>query len=386
MVVFKSRKLKLFRKLKKAKKNKTKRLKNKRHRYTYKKSKHKSYRKTRRYYNVRQHIGGAGNFTNLTNIVPPGANDDPNIGLGNEPIYFIGAVAVFFMLLICGCWLYDLRLLNPTARPNAQIELVVPPTPLPGAIVHTIALADPPPVGEICPICIDALTNDIVKTPCQHFFHRGCITKWLAVENISTCPDCRVEITTTNLIPVRDLPQIESEVPQVYIDVHDAVSSGGAASILDRIANLAAKFTINEFEEKFLPYFTFLKLESTDYNSIHELLQNINDDTNLKKLINILARGLGFTYNVSDKSATYEPDSILVHVLDTDNEQTIRDVMQKHKMASDSNLNPTQIINLTHIRNILGKTLINYISDPTLKQNKKDLLSNLQGASNKLNA
>jgi hypothetical protein len=383
MVVLKSRKLKLFRKLKKAKKNKTKRLKNKRHRYTYKKSKHKSYRKTRRYYNVRQHIGGAGNFTNLTNIVLPGANDETNIGLGNEPIYFIGAVAVFFMLMICGCWLYDLRLLNPTARPNAQIELAVPPPPLPGAIVHTIALADPPPAGDTCPICLDALTNNIVKTPCQHFFHRGCITGWLAVDNISTCPGCRAQITT-DLIPVRDLPQIEAEA--VYIDVHNDVSSGGAASILDTIAKLAAKVTINKFKETFVPYFTFLELEPTDYNDIHELLKNINDDTNLEKLIKILARGLGFTHNVSDKLATYEPDSILVHVLDTDKEQTIRNVMQTHKMASNLNLNPTQIINLTHIRNILGRTLINYINDPDLNENKKDLLSSLRLASHALQA
>jgi hypothetical protein len=381
MVVLKSRKLKLFRKLKKAKKNKTKRLKNKRHRYTYKKSKHKSYRKTRRSYNVRQHIGGAGNFTN---IVLPGANDDTNTGLGNEPIYFIGALAVFFMLLICGCWLYELRLLNPTARPNAQIELVVPPPPLPGAIVHTIALADPPEAGETCPICLEALTNDIVKTQCGHFFHRGCITEWLAVDNIDTCPDCRAQITTTNLIPVRDLPQIESEA--VYIDVHDDVSSGGAASILDTIAKLAAKVTINKFKETFVPYFTFLELEPTDYNKIHELLQNINNNTKLEELINILARGLGFTHNVSYKSATYEPDSILVHVLDTDKEQTIRNVMQTRKMASNSNLNPTQIINLTHIRNILGRTLINYINGPDLKENKKDLLSSLGVASRALQA
>lgn len=279
------------------------------------------------------------------------------------------------MLLICGCWLYELRLLNPTARPNAQIELVVPSPPLPGAIVHTIALADPPEADETCPICLEALTNDIVKTPCQHFFHRECITKWLAVDNISTCPDCRAQITTTNLIPVRDLPQTE-----------DDVSAGGGPSILDKIANLAAKFTINDLTKMFVRYFTFFKLEPTDYNIIHELLKNINDNTKLEELINILARGLGFTYNVSNKSATYEPDSILVHVLDTDKEQTIRNVMQRHNMTSDLNLNPTQIINLTHIRNILGRTLINYINNPDLKENKKDLLSSLRLASHALQA
>ena len=55
-------------------------------------------------------------------------------------------------------------------------------------------------------------------------------------------------------------------------------------------------------------------------------------------------------------------------------------------MASDLKLTPKMVVDVKHIRNILGKTLINYISDPTLKQNKKDLLANLQEASNKLKA
>ena len=56
MVVFKSRKLKKY---KKQRKNKTRHTKYKRRRYTLKQPKRKSYKKTRSYYNARKRLGGA---------------------------------------------------------------------------------------------------------------------------------------------------------------------------------------------------------------------------------------------------------------------------------------------------------------------------------------
>lgn len=67
MVVFKSRKLKKY---KKQRKNKTRHTKYKRRRYTLKQPKRKSYKKTRSYYNARKRLGGAPGAEDRANYPP----------------------------------------------------------------------------------------------------------------------------------------------------------------------------------------------------------------------------------------------------------------------------------------------------------------------------
>jgi hypothetical protein len=416
MVVFKSRKLKLIRKLKKQRKNKTRHLKNKRNHYTLKHSKHKSYKKTRHYYNVRQHIGGAGNSTNttnttnLTNIQLVRTYDDTIFGMGNEPIYFIGAVAVFFMVMICGCWLYDLRPRNRTREPSAQIELTTPRVTRRG---ETQRLGETPTQGEVCSICLQPMEegeSTKATVPCKHVFHEDCITRWLEFDEAKSCPNCRDHVTSLRTIVLKPAPNQREVILEVgessesvnnppYYDHNQdpAVSAGGGGpSILDTIAKLASKVKNSDFQEMLAKYFTFLKLSPKDYNTILKLLRKINKANNLEKLIKIVTIKLGFTChnNVESttrksdrrKSATYDSDIILVKVLGADVEKKIKNIMQNCNMAGDLKLTPKMVVDVKHIRNILGKTLINYISDPTLKQNKKDLLANLEEASNKLKA
>ncbi len=407
MVVSISRKLKLIRKLKKQRKNKTRHLKNKRNHYTLKHSKHKSYRKTQRYYNVRQHIGGAGNSTNSTNstnIQLMRTYDGTIFGMGNEPIYFIGAIAIFFMLVICGCWLYDLRPRNRTREPSAQIELTSPRLTQRG---ETQRLGETPILGEVCSICLQPMEEgEITKAtvPCKHVFHEDCITRWLEFDDAKSCPNCRDHVTSLRTIVLKLLPR----QPEIILEVGESsgsvknpsyydhgqdppVSAGGGPSILDTIAKLASKVQGGDFQETLAKYFTFLKLSPKDYNTILKLLRKINKANNLEKLIKIVTIKLGFichknVESTTRKSATYDSDIILVKVLGTDVEKKIKNIMQNCNMASDLKLTPKMVADVKHIRNILGKTLINYIYDPTLKQNKKDLLANLQEASNKLNA
>lgn len=414
MVVFKSRKLKLIIKLKKQRKNKTRHLKNKRNHYTLKHSKHKSYRKTRHYYNVRQHIGGAGNSTNSTNIQLMPRYDGTIVGMGNEPIYFIGAVAVFFMVMICGCWLYDLRLRNRTREPSAQIELATAHrTPRLTHRGEPSRLGVTPTLGEVCSICIEPMEegeSTKATMPCGHVFHEECITRWLGRDGgVTSCPNCRENVTSLRTIvlkPAPSQPEVTLEVgessgsvknPSEYDHNQDpAVSAGGGPSILDTIAKLASKVNNDDFQETLAKYFTFLKLRPKDYNNILKLLRKINKANNLEKLIKIVTIKLGFICHknvesttrksATHKSPTYDSDIMLVKVLGADVEKKIRNIMQNCNMASDLKLTPKMVGDVKHIRNILGKTLINYISDPTLKQNKKDLLANLQDASNKLNA
>ena len=413
MVVFKSRKLKLIRKLKKQRKNKNQTFKNKRNHYTLKHSKHKSYKKTRHYYNVRQHLGCAGNSTNSTNIQLIPIYDGTIVGMGNEPIYFIGGVAVFFMVMICGCWLYDLRPRNRTREPSAQIELATAHrTPQLTHRGETSRLGVTPTLGEVCTICIEPMKEgESTKStvPCGHVFHEDCITRWLGHVGMPSCPNCRYNVTSLRTIVLKPAPsqrEVTLEVgessgsinnPSGYDHDRDpAVSAGGGPSILDTIAKLASKVNNDDFQETLDKYFTFLKLSPKEYNTIRKLLRNINKANNLEKLIEIVTVKLGFTCHknvesttrksATHKSPTYDSDIMLVKVLGADVEKKIRNIMQNCNMASDLKLTPKMVGDVKHIRNILGNTLINYISDPTLKQNKEDLLANLQIASNTLNA
>ena len=121
------------------------------------------------------------------------------------------------------------------------------------------------------------------------------------------------------------------------------------------------------------------------------MLGKISEADKLGELVEIVAVKLGFICHknfesTTYKSPTYDSDKMLVEVLGADVEKIIRNMMQNCNMASDLKLTPKMVGDIKHIRNILGITLINYISDPDLEQNKKDLLANLQKASNKLNA
>ena len=62
-----------------------------------------------------------------------------------------------------------------------------------------------------CPVCFDPLTGygmwskKIVTGPCNHFFHEGCIKKWLrgsgSVPPPKTCPICVGDIAVDDLKP-----------------------------------------------------------------------------------------------------------------------------------------------------------------------------------------
>ncbi len=48
------------------------------------------------------------------------------------------------------------------------------------------------PVKEECSICINVLSDQVVKTDCGHKFHEVCIQDWL--ERDQSCPYCRQEL------------------------------------------------------------------------------------------------------------------------------------------------------------------------------------------------
>lgn len=84
-----------------------------------------------------------------------------------------------------------------------------------------------PPTGETCAICLSAIVNDCVRTPCGHDFHMGCLDEYLLVRKKeqqcdrrtpnACCPLCRgsmrlpvgVEVSARSglRIEVTDVPE-----------------------------------------------------------------------------------------------------------------------------------------------------------------------------------
>lgn len=45
------------------------------------------------------------------------------------------------------------------------------------------------PIVDKCPICLDELQGDVIRTCCQHTGHQECFTKWFQMSR--KCPVCR---------------------------------------------------------------------------------------------------------------------------------------------------------------------------------------------------
>jgi hypothetical protein len=47
-------------------------------------------------------------------------------------------------------------------------------------------------INEDCSICLEPLNNNVIKTKCNHYFHKGCILQSLVIKK--DCPLCRQEV------------------------------------------------------------------------------------------------------------------------------------------------------------------------------------------------
>lgn len=54
--------------------------------------------------------------------------------------------------------------------------------------------AAPSVAGTVCAVCTEeiAVADPVVRLPCAHWYHAGCIAPWLGIR--STCPMCRAEL------------------------------------------------------------------------------------------------------------------------------------------------------------------------------------------------
>lgn len=54
---------------------------------------------------------------------------------------------------------------------------------------------------EDCPICLQTIQKDGVKTTCNHIFHKECIIKHYTISNNKNCPICREQLEICVKVP-----------------------------------------------------------------------------------------------------------------------------------------------------------------------------------------
>ncbi|CAL4898232.1 unnamed protein product [Urochloa decumbens] len=79
----------------------------------------------------------------------------------------------------------------PVDPPPAASAVAAPPPPVlaPPAVRAPAGVA-----GTVCAVCTEeiAAADAVVRLPCAHWYHDGCIAPWLGIRG--TCPMCRAEL------------------------------------------------------------------------------------------------------------------------------------------------------------------------------------------------
>ncbi|CAN6203963.1 unnamed protein product [Urochloa humidicola] len=105
-----------------------------------------------------------------------------------------------------GDWITARYLLSSILGRNPLVvdyvdEESFPVDPPPAAEAAPPAVSAPPAVrapagvaGTVCAVCTEeiAVADAVVRLPCAHWYHDGCIAPWLGIRG--TCPMCRAEL------------------------------------------------------------------------------------------------------------------------------------------------------------------------------------------------
>ena len=67
--------------------------------------------------------------------------------------------------------------------------------------------------NDVCAICYSDMLTSAKVTPCGHYFHGGCLKKWLFVQD--HCPMCSAKIIDEEAPPNDQDDQEQPEVPEV---------------------------------------------------------------------------------------------------------------------------------------------------------------------------
>ena len=80
----------------------------------------------------------------------------------------------------------------PVDPPPAR--LAEAPAPAPAVSAPPAVRAPAGVAGTVCAVCTEeiAAADAVVRLPCAHWYHAGCIAPWLRIRN--NCPTCRAEL------------------------------------------------------------------------------------------------------------------------------------------------------------------------------------------------
>ena len=254
---------------------------------------------------------------------------------------------------------------GPVDDANSELRRgpVLPLPPKEHVATNSVKIED----DERCPVCFELLNDDdinddiAIAKPCNHKFHGACLDPALN-RTRNTCPLCRDEVTKIEIIP--------------------PLTAGGGHSLLDTLVGLAKTIDSDVLKETLQNYFEFLYITPADYKNIVELFKNIDSDSNLERLIIILARIFGFRYRENNKK--YKSDSILDKVFGTDAER-INNILQNCYPGNDLTVTKKQFKLIKSIKNVLGDTLSKYFQNSNKKQTIKKLITSLELARITLN-
>ncbi|CAL4891342.1 unnamed protein product [Urochloa decumbens] len=87
----------------------------------------------------------------------------------------------------------------PVAPPAAAEAAAPPAISAPPAVRAPACVA-----GTVCAVCTEeiAAADAVVRLPCAHWYHDGCIAPWLGIRG--TCPVCRAELPPKDVAGERD--------------------------------------------------------------------------------------------------------------------------------------------------------------------------------------
>ena len=97
--------------------------------------------------------------------------------------FFILIVLEFYSIRVC-CKYNSTR--NIRIIPNNEVNIQLNP------IIYSV-IDNNLEINNLCTICLDENTENLVELTCSHKFHLNCIEEWYKRKN--TCPNCRIDIT-----------------------------------------------------------------------------------------------------------------------------------------------------------------------------------------------
>ena len=116
---------------------------------------------------------------------------------------FILIILEFYSISVC-CKSNSTINRNRIIIPNNEVNIQLNP------IIYSI-IDDNFEINNLCTICLDESTENLVELQCSHKFHLNCIEEWHKKKN--TCPNCRIDMT-------KELELENTEINELQIQIN----------------------------------------------------------------------------------------------------------------------------------------------------------------------